>query len=299
MAEQIEVTAVNRPDTLASPFLSLEERLRTRKNPQGSVAFYQSNLQGNVDATHNMIHKLVVPSEAKKIQQVRIWVYGEKYRGHSIGSVSQTSDTVTSKATIPPSVTSGPSSKSTNDFTLPDTVTSAVSNPTSTASEDHTHTVEVRGYGTGVLPAVGISGNTLRCNDGGSLPASSGGGAHIHSATHHHHCMGSGHLHGMDHTHSCPGSSHSHQVQMMSHLHDLIFGIYEPATATAAIALKIIDSDGIESSLGSMGSGEFSKEDFEVTEYFQKPGVYTVKFEADAIGRVRSIVFAQIYVEPD
>ena len=86
---------------------------------------------------------------------------------------------------------------------------------------------------------------------------------------------------------------------MIPHPHDMIFGIYEPATAAANITVKVTDPDGVETDLGSMGSGEFSKEDFEVTEYFQKNGVYSIKFEADALGRVRSIVFAQVYVEPD
>ena len=86
---------------------------------------------------------------------------------------------------------------------------------------------------------------------------------------------------------------------MDDHTHNLTFGIYEAASATAQISLVITDPDGAPHDLGVLGSGEFAKEDLEVTEHFSKTGVYTFTFSSDALGRVRSIVFAQIYVEPD
>jgi len=299
LSEDVSLELLNAKHDLADYFIGLKDKVeKWGKSPQGSCCIYQSNLQENVDASKACIHKLVIPPNSK-INHIRIWCYGEKYRTYEVGLQGKAPDTVTSEATIPPTVTSGASNPNTSSATTPSSVTSAVSNPTSSASQDHTHTIEVRGYGTGTLPAVGISGNTLRCNEGGSLTTSSGGGAHTHSANHTHTCPGSVHTHDMPHTHNCPGSAHSHDVQMIAHSHDLNFSIYEAASATAQISLVITDPDGTPHNLGVLGAGEFAKEDFEVTDCFSKTGVYTLTFSADALGRVRSVVFAQVYLEPD
>jgi len=309
MSEAVEFQLVNAKHDLASFFLGLKDKAeRWGRSPQGSCCIYQTNHQENVDASKACIHKLVIPPNAK-INHIRIWCYGEKYRSYEQGIEAKAPDTVTSEATIPPTVTSGASNPNTSSATTPSTVTSAVSNPTSSASEDHTHTLEVRGYGAGQWnEAIYIHPYPMLVtyDQGGSVTTDLDwdhydpkGGPHVHSANHSHTCPGSVHTHNMPHTHNCPGSTHKHTVNMIAHSHDLTFGIYEAASTTAQISLIIKDPDGNNHDLGVLGTGEFSKEDLEVTEYFSKTGVYTFTFSSDALGRVRSIVFAQIYLEPD
>jgi len=302
LSEAVELELVNAKHDLASFFLGKKDKAeRWGRSPQGSCCIYQTNHQENVDAALSCIHKLVIPPNAK-INHIRIWCYGEKFRSYEKGIEAKAPNTVTSEATIPPNVTSGASNPNTSSATTPTTVTSAVSNPTSTASQDHTHTLQIKGYGAGLWDdALYItSGHGLTTYDeGGSITTSSGGGAHTHSANHKHTCPGSVHTHNMPHTHQVPGSTHKHDVNMIAHSHDLTFGIYEAASATAQISLIITDPDGNPHNLGVLGTGEFAKEDFEVTEYFSKTGVYTFTFSSDALGRVRSIVFAQVYLEPD
>jgi len=123
--------------------------------------------------------------------------------------------------------------------------------------------------------------------------------AHTHPMPHTHNISFSSHTHGMDHTHQVPGSTHSHQVDIPNHTHVLNFGIYEALSATANISLKIVDPDNQETNLGVIGTGEFAKEAWDLTQYFTKKGNYQLVFSADGAARVRSMVFMQPFILPE
>jgi len=296
---------VNKKSTLADFLVgSLDKVEKWGRSPQGSCCIYQSNLQENVDASKACIHKLVIPPNSK-INHVRIWCFGEKYRCYETGLAAGGATEVSTEATAPGPVTSGASSKTTNDETTPATQSSNAPNILSGYETDHTHALIVYSYSSGAYDTYikkRIGGATedliyTKTDIRGHYHIG-GGTSHKHTIAHTHVAYGVSHQHGMLHTHQVD-LQHTHNVSFDDHTHDLTFGIYEAPTATAQISLVITDPDGTPHNLGALGSGEFAKEDFEVTEYFSKTGVYTFTFSANALGRVRSIVFAQIYLEPD
>jgi len=90
-----------------------------------------------------------------------------------------------------------------------------------------------------------------------------------------------------------------HSVTLSNHTHDLVYAIYEEASATAEISLVITDPLGNNHSIGSLGSGEFVKEDLQLKEYFTMTGVYTFTFSADGLARITSIVVCDLVIEPE
>jgi len=305
VSEDVELELLNAKHDLADMFLSRRDNVeKWGRSPQGSCCIYQSNIQENVDASKACIHKLVIPPNAK-INHVRIWCYGEKYRCYETGIEAGGAVEVSTEATAPGPVTSGSSSKTTNDATTPETQSSSVDDILTGSETAHTHSLTVFGYTTGAYqtyqrPRIGGSTEDLIYNmvDIRGHYHVGGGTSHNHTMAHTHIAYGVSHQHGMLHTHQVD-LTHTHNVSIDDHVHDLAFGIYEAASATAQISLVITDPDGTPHDLGVLGTGEFAEEDLEVTEYFSKTGVYTFTFSSDALGRVRSIVFTQIYVEPD
>ena len=305
MSEDVELELLNARHDLADMFLSRRDNAeKWGRSPQGSCCIYQSNIQENVDASKACIHKLVIPPNAK-INHVRIWCYGEKYRCYETGLAAGGAMEVSTEATAPGPVTSGASSKSTNDATTPATQSSSTDNILTGSETVHTHELIVYApggtvYNTYIRKRVTGATEDLIYNmtDIRGHYHTGGGTLHNHSMAHTHIAYGVAHQHGMVHTHQVD-LEHFHNVSFEDHVHDLAFGIYESPSATAQISLVITDPDGAPHDLGVLGTGEFAKEDLEVTEYFSKTGVYTFTFSSDALGRVRSIVFTQIYVEPD
>jgi len=84
-----------------------------------------------------------------------------------------------------------------------------------------------------------------------------------------------------------------------NHTHDLAYAIYEEASAEADVSLVVTDPAGVPHNVGSLGSGEFSKENLELKEYFTMIGVYTFTFSADALARITSIVVCDLVIEPE
>jgi len=310
LSEDVTLELVNAKHDLADFFIDLRDKAeKWGRSPQGSACLYQSNLQENVDAFKACIHKLVIPPNSK-VNHIRIWCYGEKYRTYETGAAAGGGTVVSSETTTPPVTTSGASNPNTTANAAPPSETSGPSSPdTSLAESAHSHNIKVVPTSN---PAT-ISSNRPDAYiefwaDPGEwyLPAGINvivevpNAAHSHDlASHTHIVFGTVHQHGMVHTHTVAHTAHTHDVTYPDHTHSIVFGIYEAASATAQISLVIKDPDGNDHNVGVLGSGEFAKEDLEVTEYFSKTGVYTLTFSADALGRVRSIVFAQVYLEPD
>jgi len=309
VSETVELELLNAKHDLADFFIDRRDKVeKWGRSPQGSTCIYQTNHQENVDAAKALIHKLVIPPNSK-INHIRIWCYGEKYRTYEKDAAAGGGTLATSSDTLPATTSSGASSLVTSGATAPDTVSSGPSSPNTSESESaHAHTWTISGTDTTRLVFIkqevhGAHKDCIRGNDSSTETTeihsnttthAHGLANHIHSYTmpYHSHSLG-------NHTHQCQAALHHHTVSLENHNHPLTFGIYEAASATAQISLTITDPDGTPHDLGVLGTGEFAKEDLEVTQYFSKTGVYTFTFSADALGRVRSIVFAQVWLEPD
>jgi len=313
--ESVGLQLSQRAERLDDAVRRIAEELRSfDRYPQGFYFVYESSLNDNLDATHSLIHKLNVPLDTWILDAVKVWIYGEKYRANVQGLASGGGTVVTSEATIPATVTSGDPSPATTGNTTPSQTTSGAPSIANTSISGHRHAVNitcmwiasadecwlVTGY-----YILGVPAGTGHKNFNG--PSGAQGGqflttstnAHSHPMPHLHNISFASHIHGMDHLHQVPGSAHSHQVDIPDHIHALNFGIYEAPSATANISLKIIDPDNQETNLGVIGTGIFSKEAWDLTQYFTKKGNYQLVFSADGPARVRSMVFIQPFILPE
>jgi len=299
--ESVNLQLSQRLETLGDASRKISETLRSfDRYPQGFNFIYESSINDNLDSSHTLIHKLNVPQDTWIMDAVKVWIYGEKYRAYAKGAASGGGSLETSEATIMSPVTGGPSTPNTQAG-AGNQVTTGGPSSTTTSSTSHSHKF-LAPNGTW-WPIVYQSGLTYLVDDSGAASATVSTGEtvlHTHDIQHTHNVPGSSHSHGMDHTHQIPGSSHSHQIgPFPSHTHDLDFGIYEAPTATANISLKIVDPDNQETNLGTIGTGTFSKEDWDLTQYFTKKGNYQLVFSADAAARIRSMVFMQPFIQPE
>jgi len=309
--ETVRLQLSQRAERLDDAVRKIGEELKSfDRYPQGFTFIYESSINDNLDATHTLIHKLNVPRDTWIMDAVKVWIYGEKYRAYGKQAASGGGTVVSSEFTLPDTVTSGASSKSTDDNATPPVVTSGPSSLTTVSGESAgTAKIDVYANAPGGLPKLmtrqvdaGLAHNQFQRETGtGNITFNmvqlSGG--HAHQMEHYHSIPGGLHCHGMDHTHQVIGASHLHSVELPDHLHDLVFGIYEPASATANVSLKIIDPDGVETDLGVIGTGEFSKEAWDLTQHFEKKGNYQLVFSADGSARIRSMVFMRPFIQPE
>ena len=261
---------------------------------------YRSNIIDNLDASHSLKQLIVVPEETVAIYKAELHVFGEKYRAYESMLAGGGGELLTSETTIPPSVTSGSASNVYSGFTTPsDTESSDWVGNTDSGGAAHTHSVAI---------STPNAGRALHRTPGSFLVASgadtyfltSSGNPHSHTygVGHTHTNQPAVHCHTMDHFHQVSGSQHSHQVNVPDHSHESVAGIYEPASAAAEVYLALKDPDGVETDLGSLGSGEFETE-LELQDYMMKKGVYTLTFTADAVARLASIMFCTVFLEGD
>jgi len=308
--ETVRLQLSQRAERLDDAARKITDILRSfDRYPQGFTFIYESSINDNLDATHTLIHKLNVPRDTWIMDAVKVWIYGEKYRAYGKQAASGGGTVVSSEFTLPDTVTSGASSKSTDDNATPPVVTSGASSVSTVSGESagvakidvYPNAPSVENLMTKQVDA-GLLHNQFQRGTGSGnvvfqmvqLP-----GGHSHHLNHYHNIPGGTHSHGMDHTHQVIGASHLHTVDIPNHTHSLVFGIYEPASATANVSLKIIDPDGVETDLGVIGTGEFSKEAWDLTQYFEKKGNYQLVFSADGPARVRSMVFMRPFIQPE
>jgi len=296
--ETVRLQLSQRAERLDDAVRKIGEQTRSfRRYPQGFYFIYESSINDNLDDTHTLIHRLNIPQDTWIMDLVKVWIYGEKYRAYAKGAASGGGSVETSEATVMSPVTEGPSTPNT-DAAAGNQVTTGGPSSTTTSSTSHQHKFLA---GSGTHKQQYYQAGLLYFFDGSgalSYYVSSGETVlHTHDIQHTHSVPGSSHSHPMDHSHQVPGSSHSHQVgPFPTHVHDLIFGIYESPTATANVSLKIVDPDNEETNLGVIGTGEFSLEAWDLTEYFTKIGNYQLVFSADGPARVRSMVFMQPFI---
>jgi len=300
--ETVSLQLSQRAERLDDAVRNIGEQLRSfDRYPQGFYFIYESSINDDLDATHTLIHKLEVPKDTWIMDLVEVWIYGEKYRAYATGAASGGGSLETSEATIPPAGTSGDPSPATTENAAGSEVTTGGPSSTTTSSTSHSHKF-LAPNGTH-WQQYWQSGLTYFFDGSGAASTTVSTGEtvlHTHDIQHTHSVPGSSHSHPMDHTHQVPGSSHSHQVgPFPTHVHDLIFGIYEAPSATANVSLKIVDPDNEETNLGVIGTGEFSKEAWDLTQYFTKKGNYQMIFSADGPARIRSMVFMQPFIQPE
>jgi len=318
--ESVSLQLSQRAERLDDAARKITDILRSfNRYPQGFFFIYESSINDNLDAAHTLIHKLNVPRDTWILDAVKVWIYGEKYRANVQGAAAGGGVVQSSEYTTPDQVTSGSASKVETDTA---TQTASTSEPSVSETEvsTHKHSFTLY-YTTGDEPLIMVQpynpgGTTHSWIDEGPPPTierklmhfsnetetytgTSTTDAHVHSMPHTHTVTFDLHQHGMDHTHQVPGSSHSHQVTFQNHTHGLNFGIYEAPSATANISLKIIDPDDQETNLGVIGTGIFSKEAWDLTQYFTKIGNYQLVFSADDPARIRSMVFMQPFIQPE
>jgi len=315
--ESVSLQLSQRGQRLDDAVRKIRDELKSfDRYPQGFTFIYESSINDNLDALHTLIHKLNVPKDTWIMDLVKVWIYGEKYRAYGKQAAAGGGTVVSSEFTLPPTVTSGASSKNTDDAATPPAVTSSSSNVTTSVGEQAgTAKLDVYPNQPGGIPVLqtkqidaGLTHNQFQRGSGSGdltfnmiqLP-----GGHAHrigdpaTYTHYHTIPGGTHGHGMDHTHEVLGASHIHIVNVPNHTHSLVFGIYESPTATANISLKIVDPDNQETDLGVIGTGIFSKEAWDLTQYFTKKGNYQLIFSADGVARIRSMVFMQPFIQPE
>jgi len=302
LSEKVEVEVASSRRKLSSELKDLFQRTRTwSKYPQGFMSRYRSNIIDNFDASHSLKQLIVVPEETVAIYEANLHVFGKKYRAYESMLAGGGGELLTSEATIPPSVTSGSASNVNSGFTLPsDTESSDWVGNTDSGGAAHTHSVSISSpYAGNRLHRVNLP-NRFLCDGVDTYFLTSSGNPHSHTygVGHTHTNQPAVHCHTMDHFHQVPGSSHSHLVQVPNHLHESMAGIYEPAAAEAEVFLMLKDPDGVETNLGSLGSGEFEVE-LELQDYMMKKGVYTLIYTADSVARVSSIMFCTVFLEGD
>jgi len=303
MREQVSLQVGSKKASARKTIQMIEDQLRGwEKYPQGFTFIYESSLNENMDAEHPLEHLLLIPDDVLVVDRVQIWLYSEAYRIYVKSAAAGGGVAQTSEATIPPSITSGPSSKETDDNASGDPVTT--SGPSSTATSSTSHTHKFLAPNATHWPVVYQAGLTYLVDDSGALSATVSTGEtvlHTHDIQHTHSVPGSTHNHGMDHTHNIPGSEHFHQVgPFPSHQHDLVFGIEDKAWAGAAITFKIVDPDNVQYDLGVVGSGLFSIEGRDYSNYFQKPGTYKLQFSTGyGVAHIRSMIYVQAFIQPE
>jgi len=299
MGEKVEVEVATRRKRLSQELKDLYQRARTwSKYPQGFMACYRSNIIDNLDASHPLKQLIVIPKETVAIYKAELHVFGRKYRAYESQLVGGGGDLITSEATIPPSVTSGDPTNSNTGFTTPDATTSSQwTGNTQGPSAAHSHPLSIS------TPLAGMTITRL----GGQMYTGAATYVQPPDGGSHYHYFGIGHLHtnqpalhchSLDHQHLVEGSSHSHLCGVPDHVHSIMPGIYEPASASAEVSLTLKDPEGVEVNLGSVGSGEFEK-GLDLAEYMMKKGVYTLIYTANDVARIMSIVFCTVFLEGD
>jgi len=305
--ETVQLEVANRKRRLSDELGQLDEEIKAwLRYQQGCRCRYRSNILDALDSTHTLIQKVIIPRGVIAINSVKLSAYGHKFRAYESGAEAGGADYITSEPSTM-SVTTDNGNKANTDSTTPANTTTSQPTPSSTGNESgHTHRV-VWNYTTSTYYLMYVDPSIPRIystfNENLELKAqtytSQGDVAHQHGCDHTHSAQGAQHCHGMEHLHQVPGSSHRHDVQLEDHVHSLIYAIYEAATASAAVSLTIKDPAGNDHNVGSLGSGEFAKEDLELKEYFTMIGVYTFTFSADALGRITSIVVCDLVIEPE
>jgi len=174
VSETVELELLNVKHDLADLFLGMRDKVeKWGRSPQGSTCIYQSNLQENVDAAKACIHKLVIPPNSK-INHIRIWCWGEKYRTYEKDAAAGGGTIATSSDTLPDTTSSGASSVVTSGATAPSTVSSGPSSPETSESESaHAHTWTISGTDTTRLvfikqEAHSVHKDCIRGNDSSS-----------------------------------------------------------------------------------------------------------------------------------
>jgi len=332
MSETVQLELSNRKQSLSSELGKMDEEIKAwLRYQQGCRCRYRSNILDNLDATHTLIQKVIVPRGVIAINSVKLSAYGHKFRAYESGAAGGGAESIQTSDTQPPAVTSeGPSNNNSGDANNKDGTTAAATGNTGSESS-HVHSLFYPQYTWGGaggwdqhcwqnLPSQGgkiayVMDNwsgwcRLMCEEGGlpSRPPEQGGAGeyqpsshsdHSHTLSHTHSCPGILHNHSIIHTHLVPGSSHTHSVTLSNHTHDLVYAIYEEASTTANISLVITDPAGNNHDIGSLGSGEFAKEDLQLKDYFTTIGVYTFTFSADGLARITSIVVCDLVIEPE
>jgi len=307
MNETVQLELANQRKRLGDELSKLDEEVKAwLRYQQGCRCRYRSNILDALDATHTLIQKVIIPRGVIAINSVKLSAYGHKFRAYESGAAAGGAEYVTSDPSTM-SVTTDSGTRDKTDLTTPANTDTSQPTPSETGYESgHTHRV-VWNYTTSTYSKMYVDPSVPKLYsdsaDAMELKAqtytSEGDVNHQHGCDHTHQAQGATHQHAMDHTHQVPGSSHSHDVELQNHTHNLIFAIYEAASASAAISLTIKDPAGNDHNIGSLGSGEFSKENLELKEYFTMIGVYTFTFSADGLGRITSIVVCDLVIEPE
>jgi len=150
LSEKVQLELLNRKRGLSEELAVMEEEIKAwLRYQQGCRCRYRSNIVDNLDATHTLIQKVIIPRGVIAINSVKLSAYGEKFKAYETGTPESGGSTVPSGSTAPPSVTtSGPSIEETFAEYLPQQNTQGPS-PSSSGSEDaHLHHIYARVYAT-------------------------------------------------------------------------------------------------------------------------------------------------------
>jgi len=184
--ENVSLQVGSRKATARKSIRRIEYQLRSwERYPQGFTFIYESSVNENMDAEHPLEHLLIIPDDVVVVDNVKLWLYSEPYRVYSKGAAAGGGVAQTSEATIPPAVTSGPSSKTTDDNAAGPQVTIGPPSGSQAGSATHSH----RWFtAAGSEIAVWYESGKSYLSSVGTYAASSSGEtvAHIHSIEHTH-----------------------------------------------------------------------------------------------------------------
>jgi len=303
VSEAVTLELANRKHRLSDELVKIDDEIKAwLRYQQGCRCRYRSNILDALDSTHTLIQKVVIPRGVIAINSVKLNAYGHKFRAYESSSEAGGDDPFDTEETTPDSVTSGAAAPEVTGATTPDNTTSSTwTGNTNSGGVAHTHSVSISTPNTPNIGTLQRSLGSFLCSGGNSYfwTSLANPHSHIYGSGHTHTNQPASHTHTISHTHTVNYTAHSHQVNVPNHTHDLAYAIYEESSASVAVSLVVTDPDGVPHNVGSLGSGEFSKEDLELKEYFTMIGVYTFTFSADGLARITSIVLCDLVIEPE
>ena len=87
MTETVQLELSNRKRSLSSELGKMDEEIKAwLKYLQGCRCRYRSNILDNLDATHTLIQKVIVPRGVIAINGVKLSAYGHKFRAYESGA---------------------------------------------------------------------------------------------------------------------------------------------------------------------------------------------------------------------
>jgi len=274
--EEIEVELGNRRERLESLISNIEASIeRLVRYYGGYPTLFQFHIRDNLDSTHPIHTRIKIPLEARIIQYVKMDVYGQPFRAYSkaILGGGGTTRTTTEEASHKHEVL----------------ITGATSD---TFIDSHKHDISIYSqdlpYDWGpyqihlVRDLLGNYVFWINLSSGFWVSTTdAGGSSHSHNIN-------------IPATTSEEGSPHSHQVSIPDHTHSIDFGIYEDTPPSNA-KLKIVKPSGHQVIL-DLGSGEFQKEDWDLTSVFDERGYYDIYFMSDSLGRIEANIYVYLYL---